>query len=184
MTFAHAAAVVQEKVYETLRKNSSGYDSLPRSMSTETSSIQFAGPNKATTGLLGINGFARTPSLHRKTKDSAAADSLYARVDRSKKKNNRGSSSSGGSEVTSPISSPTSVFQDDQVNRHIIRVTAGSNASSHENLRHSPNRPTSLYPSLNRRQPQSPVSLHKEPLYATIGSKRPILQPSSKTADV
>ena len=47
----------------------------------------------------------------------------------------------------------------------------------------SPNRrPTTLYPSLSRKS--STGSSNKEPLYATIGSKRPLPTASTQFADV
>ena len=80
-------AEVQEKVYKTLRhQNHAGItaESLPRSIS----SIEGASAKMAT-GLIGINGFSRTPSLQRRKREEATVD-LYARVDRSKKKRSLG----------------------------------------------------------------------------------------------
>jgi hypothetical protein len=143
------------------------------------------------TGIIGINGFARTPSLNRKTSQQDTANPLYARVDRSKKKKNRdsssgNSSSDGCSPICSPTeggASPTKTLIDKFNNmegehKRVIRVPAAGNSpsssASSDNLTHnggSPRfRPTTLYPSLNRNTPATHQV--KEPMYATIGSKR------------
>ena len=181
--FSASAAEVQEKVYKTLRHQNhvGNNDSLPRSIS----SIE---GKTASTALIGINGFARTPSLQRRKREEAAScaaaaastDLLYARIDRSKKKNNNsGVGSNHSSAVSSPLTSPQD--QDSETatsdpHRAVIRVNPGANVGPD-----SPNRrPTTLYPSLSRRSSAS----SREPLYATIGTKRPLPTASHRLADV
>jgi len=175
---------VQEKVYRTLRHHvvvpPPNLSSLPRSLSSieagASTASTMASPRM--TGLIGINGFSRTPSLQRRKKEQATAD-LYARVDRSKKKrsleDNNGSPP-GHIEV-SPLTSPTTDSSSINSNRTtaavstVIRVNPVSTASPNR-------RPTTLYPSLSRKS-STGSSSNKEPLYATIGSKRPPLPTAS-----
>lgn len=183
--FSASAAEVQEKVYKTLRHQNhvGNNDSLPRSISS------IEGSKTASTALIGINGFARTPSLQRRKREEAAScaaaaastDLLYARIDRSKKKNNNGGvGSNHSSAVSSPLTSPqdqdSAEMTTSDPHRAVIRVNPGANVGPD-----SPNRrPTTLYPSLSRRSSAS----SREPLYATIGTKRPLPTASHRLADV
>jgi len=183
---------VQEKVYRTLRHHvvvpPPNLSSLPRSLSSieagASTASTMASPRM--TGLIGINGFSRTPSLQRRKKEQATAD-LYARVDRSKKKRSledNNVSPPGHIEV-SPLTSPTTDSSSINSNRTthnnhsatpastVIRVNPVSTASPNR-------RPTTLYPSLSRKS--STGSSNKEPLYATIGSKRPLPTASTQFA--
>lgn len=109
-------AEVREQVYETLKKNSSGYENVnenqkqfyPQIGKTTLSQPQVGNrPKPVTTNITGISGFAsplnarRQQNCQRGATDGSAvttktdAMALYARVDRSKKKKNR--DSGGGS---------------------------------------------------------------------------------------
>lgn len=131
------------------------YESLPRSRSSNSPSIQ---NRSITTNLVGIHSFSRSSSLRRQV-DETNAGALYAQVDRSKKKRqNCGDSSgrlpgleifsletrtmtfflcfSGASDTCSPVSNPLRNLLDHQL------------------------------------QSSSTSSSPREPLYATIGHKQ------------
>ena len=130
-----------------------GYESLPRSISANTSRPL------PVTGITGLHGFSsrssslrgksggQQPSLPLPVEPIDPNLALYAKVDRSKKK---GSSSGDSSDTCSPVSNPGG-------GGSLIRApSVGENT--------------------------------KEPLYATIGHRRPMLPPvvhsNSKMSDV